>query len=181
MVPPQGASSSSGLPTGPGLFANSPSQGPFAGSSGMQSLAGSPLTLLEQARQAQRLNKALDGIMSPNRQPGMTCHISVFPWAQSMAKVTQQRLHWQPQPASCTCTDLHGPPWGSSGTTRGSCGTNLGSCDIILGSCGTTLGSCDIILGSFPPWETVVAIWEAVPRCWHISKGCVQELGAEMV
>ena len=128
MVPPQGVSSSgSGMPTGSGLFANSPSQGPFVGSSGMQSFAGSPLTLLEQARQAQRLNKALDGIMSPNRQPGMTCHTPVFPWAQSMAKVTLQKLHWQWQPVSCTCTDLHGPPWGSSGTT-------LGSCDIILGA-----------------------------------------------
>ena len=44
--------------------------------SGWMSSASSPMTLLEQARQAQRLNQALDGITSPNRQPGRTDRIN---------------------------------------------------------------------------------------------------------
>ena len=53
-----------------GMFPSSPDRGQFANAPGWMSSASSPMTLLEQARRAQRLNQALDNITSPNRQPG---------------------------------------------------------------------------------------------------------------
>lgn len=50
------------------------------------SSASSPMTLLEQARQAQRLNQVLDSITSPSRAPGKPASLSVLTCVHMMVQ-----------------------------------------------------------------------------------------------